>query len=350
MNKLLTLVGILVCVNAVLANDYFETGRPIISLYNKGGYVAAAAIANQLPEVKIWEDGTIIVATHDQQNKRKVLFSTVSDNEVTSLKDKVQVGGFLDLSSQYALEDAPTDGPSTCIKFWSTETNHKEVCEYVGGAPDLFHLLVTRLQSLKDSIKSKARLFFPVEGFVTAYSASCRASCDKVKVYTGPKLSTSGAWIKDLPALAQLWEAANNNEMMTDGSENYFTVSVQVDDLSLVCPTKTSDPRPLPTANNTALIIRFCALGLSGLMFILGLVLLIRIVRRRRQLKEKEMEQAKEVPMVETPAHSASTSTSVYEQPSTPQYVATQWAGQPSYVNTTPQYMVYYMQPTQTQQ
>jgi len=82
-------------------------------------------------------------------------------------------------------------------------------------------------------------------------------------------------------------------------------------------------------------------------MFLLGLVLLVRIVRRRQQ--QKQQARADEVPMVETTPAPAS----IYEQQQTsaPQHVATQqWTGQPAYVNTVPQYMVYYMQPTQTQQ
>jgi hypothetical protein len=168
MNKLLVLVGILVCVNAVLVfakdknNNYFETGRPIVSLYNKGGYLSDSVLRNQVPEVKLWEDGTIIIATVDEKSKRHMLFSTVAADEISHLKDKVAAGGFLDFNAEYAQADAPTDGQSTCIKFWSTETESKEVCEYVSGAPEFFHVLVTRLQSLKASVQSKAQPFFPV--------------------------------------------------------------------------------------------------------------------------------------------------------------------------------------------
>jgi hypothetical protein len=348
MNKLLVLLGVLCCACAVYATnkDVFETGRPIISLASVGGFVPALYNTNQIPEIKIWEDGTVIVTLFPTSDKRKVLFARIKTDEITRLNDKITASGFLKFDDQYTGENAPTDMPSTCIKFWTSETESKKVCDYYNGAPEFFGYLVTYLRAMKDQVKDKAQPFYPVAGYVKAYPEA-NADAKTAQAYTGPKITASGVWIEDLESLVKLWDAVNNNQLLSDCPSNNFRVSVQVEDLSInEPPTKPQQqqPRVLPGSSPTT-IVRFVALGLSGLMFLLGVVLLVRIVRRRRQQQQKERDD--EVPMIETPSHSAS----VCDQPAVPQYVATQqWAGQPAYVNTTPQYMVYYMQPTQTQQ
>jgi len=296
---------------------------------------------NQVPEIKIWEDGTVIITLFDG-DKRKVLYNRIKTDEITRLNDKIAASGFLQFNDLYTGENPPTDMPSTCVKFWSSVAQNKQVCDYYKGAPDFFQYLVTYLRAMKDQVKEKAQPFYPAAGFVKAHP-ELSADMKSVTAYNGPKITSAGVWVEDLQALVKLWDAVNNNQLLSDCPESKFRVSVQVEDFSIVEPPPKTQPRILPASS--ANIIRFVALGLSGLMFILGVVLLVRIVRRRRQQQQQESDE--EVPMVETPSHSAS----VYEQPAAPQYVATQqWADQNNYANTTPQYMVYYMQPTQTQQ
>jgi len=348
MSKILVLLGVLCCAYTVLATnkDVYETGRPILQLASIGGFVPPSYSINQIPEVKVWEDGTVIFTTYEQAT-RKVLYSRINTDEITRLSEKIQSSGFLAFNNDYVGENAPTDLPSTCIKFWSSETQNKQVCDYFNGAPEFFQYLVTYMRALKDQVKDKAQPFYPVSGYVKAYTEFAPADTKAVQAYDGPKITSTGVWIEDLQAIIKLWEAANNNQLLSDCPNHYFRVSVQVEDLSVTEPPIKPQQQPprIIAGTSSTIVIRFVALGLSGLMFILGVALLVRIVRRRRQQQQEERDE--EVPMVETPSHSAS----VYEQATTPQYVATQqWAGQPAYVNTTPQYMVYYMQPTQTQQ
>jgi len=341
MNKLVAL-ALLCCLSAALASDCTETGRPVIQLASIGGYVPNDVIANQIPEVKIWEDGTIIVSTY-ASGKRQILFNSIKRDEIAHLTDKIQASDFMQFADHYTGENAPTDGPSTCIKFWKSETEHKQVCDYFNGAPEFFSYLTTHLRALKDLAKATARPFYPCQpGFVKAYPQESQNGKD-VLSYSGPKITATGVWITDLQTLAKLWDAANNNQLVTDCPNHFFRVSVQIDDLSVVNPPPRIDlPRANPGTPAT-LIVRYVAIGVSGFMFILGVVLLVRIIRRRKQLKDAE--RAEEVQLVESPTHSSS----VYEQ-QTPFVATQQWAGTPSFVNTTPQYMVYYMQPTQTTQ
>ena len=79
---------------ALAANDYYVTGRPILQLASVGGFVDVARLHNQIPEVKIWEDGTTIF-TIDDQGVRKVQYAHMRPTDVKNLVDKIVASGFL---------------------------------------------------------------------------------------------------------------------------------------------------------------------------------------------------------------------------------------------------------------
>ena len=97
--------------------------------------------------------------------------------------------------------------------------------------------------------------FYPAAGYVRAYHVSCEGtSCSNLAIYTGPRLSTTtGIWITDTNVLRKLWDAVNNNKILTDSPNSYIRVSVQVEDLSILEPPpryKEDPNKPSTTYNN----------------------------------------------------------------------------------------------------
>ncbi|HLF91213.1 MAG TPA: hypothetical protein VI451_19870 [Anaerolineales bacterium] len=206
------------------------------------GFTTPLVPLNYIPDFQIWGDGRYIwVEYSNNDTMRHVLEGKLSEEQLTSLLEKIVNAGFFGWEDRYA-NQLVSDLADQCMTV-HLESTSKTVCEYSEGAPETFH-------SLYDSLKGGSGVtgteYTPTSGYLTAFAYPTDAArptsendilWPEDSFFPLSDAVDQGVWVEG-DAVLLAWQAVNADPWSATvrQGDTFFSVALQVPGLSMNQP------------------------------------------------------------------------------------------------------------------
>lgn len=214
--------------------------EPILSATFCCGKVTRVVLFNYIPDARIWGDGHIIWTQLTDNGQRHVLKGQLTSEQMQTLLQRLSDTGFFSWQDRYA-DRSIADAAEQCLMV-ELETQSKKVCEYVAGAPVVFHELYTYIAA---GSGATGQDYTPTIGYLTAHPLPLPANLTPPIDFKWPAATLglsldqaiNGVWVEG-KALETSWQMVNTKwrgSIIQDG-DAYYSISLQIPGLSQVEP------------------------------------------------------------------------------------------------------------------